>query len=150
MSLEQLLNIVTSELTDIARKQAEDVFDEHFPGLSKKTVDVKDKSEIITAIYAKPLWSVAEAALVLPCSENHLRNLIEKALKGDEDNPIPFIDIAGVYGFERDKLLEWLKIPKQDKRKNKKLSMKPAQSGRAKSHLKVINRNENLATDGQE
>jgi hypothetical protein len=64
-------------------------------------------------IMAKEFISIAEAALLLNCSDGHLRNLIGKALKGKSADPIPFLDLDGVKVIPRARLLEWAAQPKR-------------------------------------
>ena len=58
-------------------------------------------------IHAKERISIAEAALLLNCSDGHVRNLVKKAKKKQAKDPIPFCDLDGVTVFNRVALLEW-------------------------------------------
>ena len=64
-------------------------------------------------IMAKEFVSIKETALLLNCSDGHIRNLVGKAQKGKASHPIPFLDLDGVTVFPRVKLLEWAEQPKK-------------------------------------
>jgi hypothetical protein len=61
----------------------------------------------LALIHAKERISIAESALLLNCSDGHIRNLVKKAKRKGTKNPIPFCDLDGVTVFNRLKLLEW-------------------------------------------
>ncbi len=67
----------------------------------------------ISRISAKDFISVKEAAILLSCSDGHIRNLVDKARKGKTAYPIPFLDLDGVTTLPRAKLLEWAETPKR-------------------------------------
>jgi hypothetical protein len=69
----------------------------------------------IARINAKPNITVAEAALLLNCSESHLYVKIKAAKKKKPDCPIPFYDLDGVYVLPREALLEWAAQKKEQK-----------------------------------
>ena len=59
-------------------------------------------------IKAKEHITVKETALLLSCSESHIRKLVKLALKGkSRRRPIPFVDLEGVTVFPLADLLEW-------------------------------------------
>jgi hypothetical protein len=62
---------------------------------------------------AKEFVSIKETALLLNCSDGHIRNLVGKAQKGKASHPIPFLDLDGVTVFPRVKLLEWARQPRR-------------------------------------
>jgi hypothetical protein len=64
-------------------------------------------------IMAKEFVSIKETALLLNCSDGHIRNLVGKAQKGKATHPIPFLDLDGVTVFPREKLLDWAKQPSE-------------------------------------
>lgn len=66
----------------------------------------------LALIKAKERITVKEAALLLSCSESHIRKLIKLARQGKTQRPIPFADIEGVTVFPPDELLVWAS-PKQ-------------------------------------
>lgn len=68
--------------------------------------------ESLMRINCKDRISIAEAALLLGCSDGHVRNLLKKARHGQTPNPIPFCDLDGVTVFDRLAILGWAQIPK--------------------------------------
>lgn len=66
----------------------------------------------IEKIKAKDFISVEEAALLFGCSEQHLRNQVQKAIDGTAVHPVPFVDIEGVLRFPLAAMQEWASIPK--------------------------------------
>lgn len=66
----------------------------------------------LARIRAKEFVSVAEAALLLGCSDGHVRNLVRRAKKGEARAPVPFRDLDGVVVFKLEELLAWSELPK--------------------------------------
>ena len=69
--------------------------------------------EQLALIKAKEHVTVKEAALLLSCSESHVRKLIMLARKGKSRRPIPFIDMEGVTVFPLSSLLDWARPEQQ-------------------------------------
>jgi hypothetical protein len=63
--------------------------------------------EQLALIKSKERVTVKEAALLLSCSESHVRKLVKLALKGKSRRPIPSVDMEGVTVFPLHDLLEW-------------------------------------------
>ena len=82
----------------------------------------EDLRRAIEKIKAKDFISVEEAALLFGCSEQHLRNQVQKAMDGTAIRPIPFADIEGVVRFPLIELQEWASLPKP-KSRSKHLSV---------------------------
>lgn len=61
----------------------------------------------LALIKAKDHVTVKEAALLLSCSESHIRKLVMMSRKGKTRRPIPFVDMEGVTVFPRELLLNW-------------------------------------------
>ncbi len=61
----------------------------------------------LALIKAKEHVTVKEAAMLLSCSESHIRKLVMLARKGKTRRPIPYVDMEGVTIFPRDSLLNW-------------------------------------------
>ena len=80
------------------------------------TDEVHRIGETLQKIMAKEFVSIKEVALLLNCSDGHVRNLVGKAQKGKATNPIPYLDLDGVTVFPRLKLLEWAEQPKRNLR----------------------------------
>jgi len=75
----------------------------------------------LARIEAKEHISVGEAALLLSCSDGHIRNLVQRAIDETTEHPIPFRDLDGVVVFPIHELLEWTRT---HKRKSKKAIQK--------------------------
>jgi hypothetical protein len=63
--------------------------------------------EQLAIIKAKEHVTVREAALLLSCSESHIRKLVTMARKGKTRRPVPYVDLEGVTVFPRELLLDW-------------------------------------------
>lgn len=63
--------------------------------------------EQLAFIKAKEHVTVKEAALLLSCSESHIRKLVTLARKGKSRRPVPYVDMEGVTIFPRESLLNW-------------------------------------------
>ncbi len=61
----------------------------------------------LALIKAKEHVTVKEAALLLSCSESHIRKLVMLARKGKTRRPIPYVDMEGLTIFPRESLLNW-------------------------------------------
>lgn len=61
----------------------------------------------LSRIRVKENISIQDAALLLNCSDGHLRNLIKKAKHRKTSRPIPFNDLDGLCTFPREELLAW-------------------------------------------
>jgi len=64
----------------------------------------------LALIKAKEHVTVKEAALLLSCSESHIRKLVMLARKGKTRRPVPYIDLEGVTIFSRESLLDWVSL----------------------------------------
>jgi CRP-like cAMP-binding protein len=63
--------------------------------------------QTIQRIMSKEFISAKEAAVLLNCSERHIHNLVDRARREIDDNPIPFRKIGETTSFLRAELLEW-------------------------------------------
>jgi hypothetical protein len=63
--------------------------------------------EQLDLIKAKENATVKEAALLLSCSESHVRKMVRFARQKKSNNPIPFISMEGVTVLPVDALLAW-------------------------------------------
>ncbi len=102
-----ILAMLEARIEEIAQA----VFDE---GLSKFISQAKipdDASaklrEQLTFIKSKEHITVREAALLMSCSESHIRKLVMLARKRKSVRPIPFLDLEGVTVFQLSNLLQW-------------------------------------------
>jgi hypothetical protein len=81
-------------------------------GLLEIPADALEVREKLARISSKERISIGEAALLLGCSDGHVRNLVKKARKRQTRTPIPFCDLDGVTVFSRLALLGWAESPK--------------------------------------
>jgi|SRR5215831_4811422 len=88
----------------------------------------KESTGAIVEIRAKDFISVNEAALLLGCSAQHLRNLVQRALDGKTVTPIPLCDLDGVITFPLDELMEWSRKPKASSKSRRNSTLKAAAS----------------------
>jgi hypothetical protein len=67
----------------------------------------------LALIKAKEHVTVKEAALLLSCSQSHIRKLVMLARKGKARRPVPYVDMEGVTIFPRASLLDWARPASQ-------------------------------------
>lgn len=87
---------------------------------SEPSIDTDERNELrrrIDRIKAKEFCSADEAALLLDCSAQHLRNKVEKTMKGETEYPIPHANLDGPVTFPVQELLEWARSPKNRAKK---------------------------------
>lgn len=136
MDQEEIKTIVAEEIAKMLDQQSKslaritDLVLAHIS--SAATVETSDEAEqtrqALAKIKAKEFCTVSEAALLLGCSAQHLRNLVQKAIDGRAEYPIPYAGIDGPTVFPVVDLLAWLRAPKLPKK----------QSAKDKSHLKAV------------
>jgi hypothetical protein len=103
----EFLVLLDARIEEIARA----VFFE-FDGTNKASAEPIDDAasklrQQLALIKAKEHVTVKEAALLLSCSESHIRKLVMLARKGKTRRPIPYVDMEGVTVFPREYLLNW-------------------------------------------
>ena len=103
----EFLALLDARIEEIARA----VFLE-CDGASKASAQYSDEAssrlrEQLAFIKAKEHVTVKEAALLLSCSESHIRKLVMLARKGKTRRPIPYVDMEGITIFPRESLLNW-------------------------------------------
>lgn len=98
-------------LTGKMREIAQEVFREaahDYLGQANAADDAAARlREQIALIKAKENITIKEAALLLSCSESHIRKLVKLALKGKSRRPIPSVPMEGVTVFPLRDLLDW-------------------------------------------
>src|ERR1041384_214249 len=99
MNNEEFLVLLDARIEEIARA----VFFE-FDGANKTSAEPFDDAvaklrQQLAMIKAKEHVTVKEAALLLSCSESHIRKLVVLARKGKTRRPIPYVDMEGVTVF---------------------------------------------------
>ena len=107
MKNQEFLVLLDARIEEIARA----VFFE-FDATNKASVEpINDAPaklrQQLALIKAKEHVTVKEAALLLSCSESHIRKLVMLARKGKTRRPIPYVDMEGVTVFPRESLLNW-------------------------------------------
>jgi hypothetical protein len=104
---QNILGLLDERIAEIART----VFLE-CDGAGTTSAHVSDDApaklrEQLAFIKAKEHVTVKEAALLLSCSESHIRKLVMLARKGKTRRPVPYVDMEGVTIFPRESLLNW-------------------------------------------
>lgn len=95
-------------LRDIAREEAERVFEDRWEGaITKGDAEADDYRCRLNRIMAKRYVTVGEAALLLNCSDSYVRKLVKRAQKKETRYPVPFTDLDGHFVFDLSKLLDW-------------------------------------------
>ena len=107
MKNHEFLVLLDARIEEIARA----VFFE-FDVVNKASAEPLDDApaklrQQLALIKAKEHVTVKEAALLLSCSESHIRKLVMLARKGKTRRPIPYVDMEGVTIFPRESLLSW-------------------------------------------
>jgi len=98
-------------LREWMKRIAHEVFEEVAHGYLGQT-NVTDDAPAklrgqLALIKVKERVTVKEAALLLSCSESHIRKLVMLTRKGKSRRPIPFVDLEGVTVFPLSDLLDW-------------------------------------------
>jgi hypothetical protein len=113
-----------SSLLEEVEAIAEHVFERKFSQLAQSHTESQcidpEASELrrrLARINAKEHISVGEAAILLSCSDGHIRNLVQRAIDERTEHPIPFRDLDGVVVFPIQELLEWSRIHKPKTKK---------------------------------
>ena len=95
---EQFLVLLDERIADVARKIfheiAEDV--QAIQPCSDAAVKLRDQ---LSFIKAKEHITVREAALLMSCSDSHIRKLVMLARKRKTTRPIPFVELEGMTVF---------------------------------------------------
>lgn len=111
------------ELSERVRQKMLTEERQHHESLDSDALEFQHK---LSRINAKQNISIQEAALLLNCSDGHIRNLVKKAKYKRTSHPIPFLDLDGVITFDREELLAWSRRPKERaKNGNKKVQSEP-------------------------
>ena len=104
MSIEEVIE-------EIAERTAEQVYAKHSLqepiAANQPGPEVDELRRRLAIVNAKEFITIREAALLLSCSDGHLRNLIKKAFQNKTKRPVPYRDLDGVVVFPRVALLRW-------------------------------------------
>jgi hypothetical protein len=104
---DNLVKLLRSWIKEIAREAFQEFAGEHADRSDSTDGAPAKLREQLALIKSKERVTVKEAALLLSCSESHVRKLVKLALKGKSRRPIPSVDMDGVTVFPLRDLLEW-------------------------------------------
>jgi hypothetical protein len=107
MSDHELIALLIERLKEIAREAVREIAPDRLKGEEEGYCAAAKLREQIAFIKAKEHVTIKEAALLLSCSESHVRKLVKLALKGKSRRPIPSVDMEGVTVFPLSDLLAW-------------------------------------------
>lgn len=107
MSDPELVTLLRVQIKEIAREAFQE-FARDYMAPPGSTEDAPGKlREQFAMIMVKERVTIKDAALLLSCSESHIRKLVKLAIKGKSRRPIPSVDMEGVTVFPLRDLLEW-------------------------------------------
>ena len=107
MENQDILALLDKRIEAIARRVFHEVIGEAqvtVPSLDDGAVKLRAQLDLIKA---KEHITVREAALLMSCSDSHIRKLVMLARNRKTRRPIPFVDLEGVTVFPVTTLLEW-------------------------------------------
>jgi len=107
MKNQDILVILDERMTEIARGIVQEAIANDIAAVQLPDDRSAKLREQLAFIKAKEHVTVKEAALLLSCSESHIRKLVMLARKGKTRRPVPYIDLEGVIIFPREILLDW-------------------------------------------
>lgn len=107
MSEYEFAALLSERMRDIAREVFQEVAHDYLGGSGVTEGAPAKLREQLALIKSKERVTVKEAALLLSCSESHVRKLVRLARKGKSRRPIPSVDMEGVTVFPLNDLLEW-------------------------------------------
>jgi hypothetical protein len=109
MNNRDILALLDERIAEISRA----VFDEAFSDAAISAPLHDDSIAKLRAqlalIKAKEHITVREAALLMSCSDSHIRKLVMLARKRKTARPIPFVELEGMTVFPLAELLNWAK-----------------------------------------
>jgi hypothetical protein len=113
MKNQDLLVILDERITQIARAIVQEAIANGIAPVQPSDDRSVKLREQLAFIKAKEHVTVKEAALLLSCSESHIRKLVMLARKGKTRRPVPYIDLEGLIIFPREILLDWASAKSQ-------------------------------------
>jgi hypothetical protein len=113
MKNQDILVILDERITEIARAIVQEAIANDIAPVQLPDDRSAKLREQLAFIKAKEHVTVKEAALLLSCSESHIRKLVMLARKGKTRRPVPYIDLEGVIIFPREILLDWASAKSQ-------------------------------------
>jgi len=106
---EEILNLLDQRISQVAHAVFHDLIERHRVKLDCADDKSARLREQLTFIKAKEHITVREAALLMSCSDSHIRKLVMLARKRKTARPIPFVELEGMTVFPLADLLNWAK-----------------------------------------
>ena len=103
----ELAVVLSRRMREIAREVFQEAAHDYISQPDAADAAPTRLREQIALIKAKEHITVKEAALLLSCSESHIRKLVKLAHKGKSRRPIPSVPMEGVTVFPLRELLDW-------------------------------------------
>ena len=107
MSDHEIVALLLARIREIAREVFQEFARDDLAQSCSTDAAPRKLREQLALIKSKERVTVKEAALLLSCSESHVRKLVKLAHKGKSRRPIPSVDMEGVTVFPLLDLLEW-------------------------------------------
>ncbi len=107
MSDHELATLLGERMKVIARNVFQEVARDYIVPPGETDGEAAKLRGQITLIKAKEHVTIKEAALLLSCSESHVRKLVVLTRNGKSRRPLPFVDMEGVTVFPLRDLLDW-------------------------------------------
>jgi len=104
---DQFLMLLDDRLANIARTIFQELTSRQPNSADMAAVGSHELQQKLALIKVKEHITVREAAMLLSCSESHIRKLIRMARKNKSPKPIPYVDMEGVTVFPREALQGW-------------------------------------------
>lgn len=107
MSDHELIALLIERVKEIAREAVREIADDRMTEEDTGNSAAAKLREQIALIKAKENVTIKEAALLLSCSDSHIRKLVKLATKGKSRRPIPYVCMEGITVFPLKDLLVW-------------------------------------------
>jgi hypothetical protein len=107
MDDQEFAGLLHERIKEIAREVFKEEVASHNGSQPPESDDSEKLRAQLSVIKAKEHLTVKEAALLLGCSDSHVRKLVNLARKGKSRHPIPFVDLDGPTVFPLLALLDW-------------------------------------------
>ncbi|MGB9178893.1 MAG: hypothetical protein WCB68_06540 [Pyrinomonadaceae bacterium] len=107
MSDYEFAALLSERVKQIAREAFQEMTNDYIDQTHATNDAAIKLCEQLALIKVKERVTVKEAAMLLSCSESHVRKLVRLARKRKSHHPIPFVDMDGVTVFPLSSLLDW-------------------------------------------
>jgi hypothetical protein len=107
MNDHEIVALLLARVKEIAREVFQEFARDYLEQSGLTDEAARKMREQIALIKAKEHVTIKEAALLLSCSDSHIRKLVRLTLRGKSRRPIPSVDMQGVTVFPLRDLLEW-------------------------------------------